>query len=338
MTAPTHPVDNREPETADSLLVPGRGGQIRRVSDPSGLLRALVASAHSSHTHEPCFDGVRRDFPELTTELFDRAVDALRRIGAITADADPGRNRNNERFFDLYAGPGAGPAVQHRLSSAHVAILGAGGVGSSVLANLAGLGVTSYTIVDNDVVEASNLNRAFLYHHGDIGRPKVHVAAERVQAANPEAVVHAIHRRVDTVADVHEVIDGADIVVVTLDEPVSIRWRVNQACVDVSTPFIAGGAVGATAAYFAVDPSRSACLECLGPDPADAGLGSAFRNTSIGPLTTMLGGAMSLEAMRMLTDITPAAATGRMWTIGAATGAVEEQSSWNRQPDCPVCA
>jgi adenylyltransferase/sulfurtransferase len=112
--------------------------------------------------------------------------------------------------------PGFGVAGQRRLGDARVLVIGAGGLGSSVIPFLAGAGVGTIGIVDDDIVEVSNLHRQTIHSTADVGRGKVRSAADTVAALNPDTQVIAIEQRLtadnalEIFADYELVLDGSD--------------------------------------------------------------------------------------------------------------------------------
>ena len=112
--------------------------------------------------------------------------------------------------------PDIGGEGQKKLLGAHVAVVGAGGIGSPALQYLAGGGVGRLTIIDDDRVDLANLQRQTLFATADIGRPKVEVAAERVAALNPDVRIRQVASRIDStnaesvIGDADLVLDGTD--------------------------------------------------------------------------------------------------------------------------------
>lgn len=133
---------------------------------------------------------------------------------------------------------GAGRPALGALAAARVLVVGAGGLGAPVVALLAGAGLGRLTIVDHDVVDASNLARQTLFTAADVGRPKAEVAAERARAVDAEAEVVAVVRPFDeTMVPGHDVVvDAADSVVVTR--------AVSDACARDGVPFVWGTVLG----------------------------------------------------------------------------------------------
>jgi sulfur-carrier protein adenylyltransferase/sulfurtransferase len=151
----------------------------------------------------------------------DQVSEARRRLTSRTAALD-----------------GAGDRAVAALAHARVLVVGAGGLGAPVLTYLAGSGLARITVVDPDVVDASNLARQTLFVAADVGRPKVACAAERVRAVDAEVEVVALQEafRPEHVAGHDVVVDAADSVVVTR--------AVSDACAAAGVPFVWGTVLG----------------------------------------------------------------------------------------------
>ncbi|WOQ70203.1 ThiF family adenylyltransferase [Microbacterium limosum] len=129
---------------------------------------------------------------------------------AALSDAERARTARHTSLLAL------GDVGQRRLAAAHVAVVGAGGLGSPVVLALAAAGIGTLTIIDDDDVEPSNLQRQVIHAHADVGRPKVDSAARAVAGLSPETRVVAVRARLSPdnaarlLADADLVIDGTD--------------------------------------------------------------------------------------------------------------------------------
>ena len=154
--------------------------------------------------------------------------------------ADRERYDRQLRYFgDLASAPTPASEYHRRVREARVALLGVGGLGSWAAFALACCGVGELVLVDGDRVEESNFNRQILYRERDIGRLKTEAAAEALAAFNSACALTPVARRLDSVAAIGEVIEGADFVVNAADWPAHDieRWT-NAACVAAGLPFI----------------------------------------------------------------------------------------------------
>ena len=138
--------------------------------------------------------------------------------------------------------PEVGAAGQARLAAARVLVVGAGGLGSPVLATLAGAGVGQLTVLDHDRVEESNLHRQPLYRMTDIGRSKAEAVREALLAANPAISVDAMPRRL-AVAEAPDLIAAADLVLDCADS-LAVTYVLSDACRADSKPLVSASVLG----------------------------------------------------------------------------------------------
>ena len=197
--------------------------------------------------------------------------------------------------------PQFGGAGQAKLKAAHVALIGAGGIGCPAITYLAAAGVDRLTIVDDDRVELSNLQRQPLFTDADIGRPKAIVAADAARRINPHVEAVAVEARLDTgnaealLADATLILDGCD--------NFATRLVVNRAAVAREIPLLSA-AIGAFEGQIALYEGwrgDSPCYACLvGDDPDRPGINCAEAGV-MGALAGMVGAMAALEAVRALT-------------------------------------
>jgi molybdopterin/thiamine biosynthesis adenylyltransferase len=135
--------------------------------------------------------------------------------------------------------PEIGKAGQERLKSAHVLVIGAGGLGCPVLQYLTAAGVGTIGIVDFDVVDETNLQRQVLYSVNDIGKWKADVASKKLSVLNSHINPIAISCKLET-GNASDLISGYDLVVDCSDN-FETRYLVNDVCVLLEKPFVYGG-------------------------------------------------------------------------------------------------
>src|SRR3981081_111587 len=150
--------------------------------------------------------------------------------------------------------PEVGLAGQERLSRARVLVIGAGGLGSPVLAYLAAAGIGRIVVVDDDTVDVTNLQRQILYDTADVGAPKAHRAAERLRALNPQIAIDALATRFDA-SNARELVRVVDVVVDGSDT-FSTRYLVNDACVLEGKPDVHGAIFRFAGQLSSVDAHR----------------------------------------------------------------------------------
>ncbi|AEE44494.1 HesA/MoeB/ThiF family protein [Cellulomonas fimi] len=338
-----------------------------RLADPDGRVLALLRLLLDGSRDEPALAAALRDAGhDVTTGDVREVVAQLDRLGWLedadapaTFDAhDRERYASNLFWFDAFttlATPREEP--QRRLRDAHVLVLGAGGLGSAVLMNLAGLGVGSLTVVDQDLVELRNFARQFTYTEAEVGQPKAERVADWLRAFDPTLRVDAERRRVESTQDVAALLDRArpDLVVSAIDEPDEVDRWVNAACVAAGVPFVRGGLAYTQGLYWSVDPGVGACRECLerhrerlatGVDRQAVEWPRVLQqvrvNRAIGPVAQVLGGLVALEALRFLTRDLPGmpqpVASGRYRLVDLAGDCSTSTDAWPADPGCPVCA
>lgn len=197
--------------------------------------------------------------------------------------------------------PEIGGVGQQRLARAHVLVIGAGGIGSPVIQYLAAAGVGRLTIVDDDGVDLSNLQRQTLFATGDIGRAKARVAAEAVARLNPHVAVTANVLRIDAgnigtifAADPDVVIDGCD--------NFATRLTVADAALARRIPLVSaavGRFEGQIGVYRGWEDGRP-CYRCfVGDAPQREGLTCAEEGV-LGPVTGIVGSMAALETIRQI--------------------------------------
>src|SRR5690348_9845636 len=177
-----------------TLLVSLDPRQRIELADPTGQILALLELLHEgTRTPEQLRAALSDRWPDVTLTEVSDALESLDEFGWLE-DADAHRTLteyqreryfSNLAFFDAFTSLNRPrEAYQARLLGSHVLLLGAGGLGSSVLQNLAGLGVGRVTLVDFDRVELKNLARQFTYSEAHVGASKVHEVGEWVRAFN----------------------------------------------------------------------------------------------------------------------------------------------------------
>ncbi|MFD6140116.1 ThiF family adenylyltransferase [Promicromonospora sp. NPDC060271] len=216
---------------------------------------------------------------------------------------------------------GFGLAAQERLAAARVVVVGAGGLGSPVLQYLAAAGVGTLGIVDDDVVEASNLQRQVLHSVADIGRPKTASAADALRGLAPSAEVVAHSERLtrDNAAAIlggyHLVVDGSD--------TYQTRYAVSDAAASLGLPVVWGtvlGWDGQVSVFWSAAPDGRAITypDVFGPQPPE---GESCATVGVlSPACGVVGSTMAVEAVKVLTG-TGDPALGRLLAYDARTSA-----------------
>lgn len=246
-------------------------------------------------------------------------------------------------FHDRYARhlrlPEIGSRGQRRLEAASMLVVGAGGLGSPVAFYLAAAGVGRIRIVDDDVVERSNLQRQILHVDADIGMPKVDSADSRLSALNPRTVVEPVRERLDA-GNLDRLLDGIDVVIDGADN-FATRYLINDACVRLGKPLVYGAVhrfEGQVSVFDAGrQPGVAPCYHCLFPEapPADAAPNCSEAGV-LGVLPGVVGLLQATEAIKLLLRIgTPL--VGRLLHFDAL-GMRFRETRLAPDPACTVCA
>jgi adenylyltransferase/sulfurtransferase len=192
-----------------------------------------------------------------------------------------------------------GGAGQARLLNAHVAVIGAGGIGSPAIQYLAAAGVGRLTLIDDDLVDRSNLQRQTLFGSDDVGRAKVEAAADAVARLNPDVTVEPLRMRIGINA--RALLMGADVVLDGTDN-FATRLAVADAAHALHIPLVSSavaafeGQLGVFRGWEADKP----CYRCfVGGDPERPEMTCADQGV-LGALTGVLGSLAALETIRAL--------------------------------------
>lgn len=230
--------------------------------------------------------------------------------------------------------PEVGIAGQHRLKTARVLCVGAGGLGSPAALYLAAAGVGTLGLVDADLVDLTNLQRQIIHGTSDVGRSKLASAADRLRAINPAIDIESHDGRLDA-ANALDLVSSYDIVVDGTDN-FPTRYLVNDACVIAGRPNAYGSVSrfeGQASVFAAAD---GPCYRCLHPEPPPAGLiQSCAGGGVLGVLPGIIGTIQATEAIKLILEIgTPL--VGRFLIYDALRMRFRE-IALRRDPDCPVC-
>ncbi len=233
--------------------------------------------------------------------------------------------------------PQVGGLGQQRLRAARIAIVGAGGIGAAALPALAGAGVGHLTIIDDDSVDLSNLQRQSLYRTSNVGQPKAALAAAFVAERNPHVEVTTVGERLtpanaaDLLADHDLVLDGTD--------NFATRLLVSDSATRLAIPLVSAAAQqfqGQVALFRGHEPDQP-CYRCFVGDAFDADdCDNCAELGVLGALTGTVGNFAALVAIRAIVGITPDAAGKLHLFDGAAL-------TWRvlhlpADPACKVCA
>ena len=212
---------------------------------------------------------------------------------------------------------GFGPDAQAALKKSTVLVIGAGGLGCPVLLYLAAAGVGKLIIVDDDLVDLSNLQRQVLYTSEDKGQPKVLCAAKKLGQLNPLIQIEVVKERFNRV-NALKLVNSCDVVVDGSDN-FATRYLVNDACVISGKPFVFGAIQGFDGQLSVFNFKGGPTYRCLFPEPPAAGtVPNCSEAGVLGVLPGLIGTAQACEAIKVLTGIGEPL-RGKLFLINALT-------------------
>ena len=224
---------------------------------------------------------------------------------------------------------------QERLLAGHALVIGAGGLGAAALPYLASAGVGRITVVDDDELALTNLQRQILHTTANVGRPKVESAREGMLRINPGVEVRTIAARAGA-DELDKLVADADVVLDCCDN-FATRQAVNRACVAHRLPLVSGAALrfdGQISVYDRRQPDAP-CYACLFPPSEPAPEVACATMGVFAPLVGMVGSVQAAEALKLLAGVGESLA-GRLLMVNALT------MEWTtmrlaRTPGCEVC-
>ena len=249
--------------------------------------------------------------------------------GALDSDA-------GERYSRHLLLPEIGARGQAKLADARVALVGAGGLGSPAALYLAAAGVGTLTVIDDDKVEKSNLQRQVLHADARIGMPKTQSAALTLNGLNPRVSVQPRNERLRA-ANVEALIGDHDVVIDGADN-FPTRYLLDAATRQLKLPLVYGAVHRFTGQVSVFDPRRgdSPCYRCLFPEPpAAADAPNCAEAGVLGVLPGIIGLLQASEAIKLILDI-GRPLVGRLLCFDALAATFRELRL-PRDPQCPGC-
>jgi adenylyltransferase/sulfurtransferase len=223
---------------------------------------------------------------------------------------------------------------QLKLKAAKVLCVGAGGLGAPLALYLAAAGVGTIGLVDFDAVDLTNLQRQVLYTTADVGRSKLEVAKERLQAMNPHIEIRTYETRLtrenalDILADYDIVVDGTD--------NFATRYLVNDACVLLGKPNVYGSIFRFEGQASVFHAKEGPCYRCLYPEPPPPGLvPSCAEGGVLGVLPGVVGTIQAMETIKLILG-KGEPLIGRLLLFNALKMQFRELRL-RKNPNCPIC-
>jgi molybdopterin/thiamine biosynthesis adenylyltransferase/rhodanese-related sulfurtransferase len=331
-------VDVRRPDEWDLAHIPGA----LHVPQQELLDRAAEIGPPETRVVVYCRTGNRSLFA--AAALRKLGYDAVSIAGGIEAWAEAGLpveapddldEAQRERYSRHVLIPEVGLAGQRRLLESRVLVVGAGGLGSPALLYLAAAGVGRLGFVDDDVVDASNLQRQVLHSTAALGEPKVDSATRRIRELNPDVEPVAYSDRLTPETVDRILADGWDVILDGADN-FPTRYLLNDASVWHGVPVVHGSIYRFEGQVTVFASARGPCYRCLFPEPPPPELApSCAEGGVLGVLPGVIGSLQGAEALKLVLEIGEPL-VGRLLLFDALTGSFSEVVV-RRDPNCPVC-
>ncbi len=224
-------------------------------------------------------------------------------------------------------------AGQRALRNAKVVVIGCGGLGAPVISQLAAAGVGHLTLVDDDVVEPSNLNRQTLFGEADVGQRKAVVAADSARAIDSSLDVTAVVERV-VKGNAHKLIEAHDIVV-DCSDGLPTKYLLNDTAVVVDRVLVHGAATAWAGQVLTVPGRRGPCLRCLFPTiPPRDSVPTCRTAGIVAPVTGVVGSLQAAAVLKCVLRIDDVG--GRFSAVDVKDGVVRVLR-FARDASCPAC-
>ncbi len=333
-------LDIREQDEVDQGIIPGA------VHIPRGFLESRSAATLPDTDRQVvvyCAGGARSAFAAKTLEElgYEHVVSLAggytdwKRNGLPTEVPKALGAEQRQRYSRHLLIPEVGEAGQLKLLESRILLIGAGGLGSPSSLYLAAAGVGTLGIVDDDEVDATNLQRQIVHSTDRLGEPKAESAKRTLQALNPDVEVKVYQERL-TSENVDRILDeGWDVIVDGADN-FPTRYLLNDASVWHKIPVVHGSIFRFEGQVTVFKPFEGPCYRCLFPQPPPPELApSCAEGGVLGVLPGIIGSLQASEALKLALGIGDSLA-GRLLLFDALAGSFSEVKL-RRDPDCPVC-
>lgn len=278
-----------------------------KIEHPPFYLAKMLEILSEPHTFEDLWQKMKLEYPQCyQDELKDSFINLLK-LGVISPQFTEGRYHRHQLYFDLFQ---ISPEHYYQtLSTKTVGLIGSGGIGSTAALLLTTAGVGTLILSDEDFIEESNLTRTILFEESDIGTRKVISAKARLESRNQETTIVPVIKMCDGVDFLKEYFSKCDVLLVSADSPSDIHHWVNQAAVELKTPYVTAGYVeifGSVGPF--IVPGITACYNChllntKQPSRKFRQLNNNFQTASYGPLNGIVSSIVVNEILRYLLNL-----------------------------------
>ena len=196
-----------------------------------------------------------------------------------------------------------GKIGQEKISKAHIALIGLGGLGSPIIQYLAAAGIGEITIIDDDIIESSNLSRQVIYNINDIDKAKIDVAEQLIKRINPKVIINKFYKRLNQ-NNIDLLLNKASIIIDASDN-FKTKFLLNKYSHHNIKIFISGSATkmqGYLSVYDSGNNHLSPCFECFHHgEHLNLSEKSCANNGILGPVVGVIGSLMAVEIMKAIT-------------------------------------
>jgi sulfur-carrier protein adenylyltransferase/sulfurtransferase len=275
-----------------------------------------------------------QDFGYENVAVIEGGIVAWQDAGLPLVEAE-GLNREQRMRYSRHTLlPEVGVDGQLKLLNAKVLLLGAGGLGSPAALYLAAAGVGTIGIVDDDVVDETNLQRQVIHSTDRVGVPKTASAKAAIEALNPDVTVVEHRTRLDA-SNILEIIEPYDVIVDGADN-FPTRYLLNDASVRLRKPVVSASILGFEGQASTFIPYEGPCYRCLFPTPPPPELApSCGANGVLGVMAGVMGLLQANEVVKLVAGIGEPL-VGRLLLYDSLSTRFTELKV-NRDPDCPIC-
>jgi len=332
-------IDTREPHEFQEARL--EGGKLV----PPGLLADEIATAapdKSARTILYCRSG-NRSYKAAEQMQALGYTDVASMAGGILAWQEQGlpvlategmTPEQRDRYSRHTLLPEVGVEGQLKMLNAKVLLLGAGGLGAPTALYLAAAGIGTIGLVDDDVVDASNLQRQVIHNTERIGTPKTESARLTIEALNPDVEVIE-HRMRLNAENILEIIEPYDVIVDGADN-FPTRYLLNDASVRLRKPVVSASILSFDGQISTFVPFEGPCYRCLYPTPPPAELApSCSANGVLGVMAGTMGTLQANEVLKLVIG-TGEPLIGRL-LLYEALGTRFTELKVRRDPECPIC-
>jgi len=333
-------IDTREPHEAQISRIDG--AELIPPADVVGKVEG-VAPDRGQRIILQCATGNRsaRAADELASELgYENVASLAGGIAAWTEQGLPivepqGLTKDQRMRYSRHTLlPEVGVEGQLKLLDAKVLLLGAGGLGAPSALYLAAAGIGTLGIVDDDVVDESNLQRQVIHNTERVGRPKSESAKTTINALNPDVEVIEYQTRLDS-SNILEIISDYDVLVDGADN-FPTRYLLNDASVRLRKPVVSASILGFEGQISTFVPYEGPCYRCLYPTPPPPELAPSCGAAGVlGVMAGVMGLLQANEVIKLVAGIGEPL-VGRL-LIYDSLGTHFTELKVRRDPDCPIC-